>query len=80
MNDRIFIVAGNYEQYKEWVRKNIDQFYAKDTSISLSNFVYVHSADTFRGHREVHGYYIGTYNDRPDIEQIRKSIHIINHR
>ena len=80
MNDRIFIVAGNHQQYKEWVRKNIDRFYANNTSISLSNFVYVSGPEIFRGYNEVHGYYIGSYKNRPDIEQIRESIHIINNR
>lgn len=80
MNDKIFIVSGTYEQYKEWVRNNIDRFYNKNNSISLSNFVYVHSIDTLRGHREVHGYYIGTYKNRPDIKQIQEAIFIINHK
>ena len=80
MNDRIFIVAGNHQQYKEWVRKNIDRFYAINTSISLSNFVYVSGPEIFRGYNEVHGYYIGSYKDREDIEQIQQMIRIVNDR
>ena len=80
MNDRIFIVAGNHEQYKQWVKKNIDRFYAKNTSISLSNFVYVSGPEIFRGYSEVHGYYIGSYKDREDIDQIREMIQRVNSR
>lgn len=80
MNDLIFIVSGTYEQYKQWVRKNIDRFYAKNTSISLFNFVYVSGPEIFRGHSEVHGYYVGSYKNRPDIEQIREMIKLMNGR
>ncbi len=80
MSDKIFIVSGTYEQYKQWVRKNIDRYYAKNTSISLSHFVYVSSPDILRGHSEVHGYYVGSYKNRKDIEQIREMIRIVNFR
>ena len=80
MTNKIFIVAGNHAEYNEWVRENIDRFYDKNTSISLSDFVYVRDIDTLRGHREVHGYYIGSHKNRPDIKQIQEAIFIINHK
>jgi len=80
MNEKIFIVAGNYEQYKQWVKNNIDRYYAKNTSISLSNFVFVSGPEIFRGYNEVHGYYVGSYEKRKDIEQIREMIRIVNSR
>ena len=76
MTNKIFIVAGNHAEYKEWVRENIDRFYNKNTS----DFVYVRDIDTLRGHREVHGYYIGSHKNRPDIKQIQENIRIINGR
>ncbi len=80
MNEKIFIVAGNYQQYKDWVKRNIDRLYQADPSrsISLSNFVYVSAADTFRGQRKVHGYFVGTFRDRPDINEIVWQIRYIN--
>ena len=80
MNERIFIIAGNHEQYKNWVKKNIDRIYEADPSrsISLSNFVYVSGPEQFRGHNEVHGYFVGTYRDRPDIRDIVREIRRIN--
>lgn len=80
MNDKIYIVSGTYEEYKNWVRKNIDRLYKENNSLSLSNFIFVSNADMLRGHREVHGYYTGSYKNRPDIEEIRESIRIINGR
>ena len=80
MNQKIFIIAGTYEQYKHWIRKNIDRIYQSDPSksITLSNFVYVSEPDQLRGHREVHGYFVGTYRNRPDIRDIVQHIRYIN--
>ena len=80
MNQKIFIIAGTYDQYRNWVKKNIDRIYQSDTSksISLSSFVYVSEPDTFRGHREVHGYFVGTFRNRPDIRDIVMQIRRIN--
>jgi len=80
MNEKIFIVAGNYQQYKDWVKRNIDRIYQADPSrsISLSNFVYVSVPDIFSGHRNVHGYFVGTFRDRPDIKEIVWRIRRIN--
>jgi hypothetical protein len=80
MNQKIFIIAGTYDQYRNWVKKNIDRIYQSDTSrsISLSNFVYVSKLDVLRGHREVHGYFVGTFRNRPDIRDIVIQIRRIN--
>jgi hypothetical protein len=80
MNEKIFIVAGNYEQYKQWVKNNIDRYYSNNTSISLSNFVYVSGPEIFRGYNEVHGVFTGTYSNRPDINEIVQMIRMINNR
>ena len=82
MNQKIFIIAGTYDQYRSWIKdmRNIDRIYQADPSrsISLSNFVYVSGPDQFRGHNEVHGYFVGTYRDRPDIRDIVREIRRIN--
>jgi hypothetical protein len=78
MNDRIFIVAGHVSEYTHWVKKNLDRFYAKNKSMSLSNFVYVSGPEVFRGWNEVHGVFTGTYRDRPDIRDIVREIRRIN--
>jgi len=74
-NNKIFVVAGNYEQYKDWVKRNL----AENTSISLSNFVYVNGPEVFRGFNQVHGYFVGSYRTRPDIREIVWEIRRINH-
>jgi|688.fasta_scaffold2369556_1 hypothetical protein len=71
MNDRIFVVAGTRVQYDIFIRKKCEELYrANNTSISLSNFIYVDSIDKLRGYSGPHGYFIGTWCERKDIEEI----------
>lgn len=72
--DKLFIVAGNREQYREWVKTNLTRF----PNILLQNFIFVSGPEVFRGYNEVHGFYIGSYRQRPDIEEIMDMISIIN--
>ena len=59
MNDR-YVVAGTYAQYLLYTRtKTDDKFY-----------IYVSGPDMLRGLRDPKGVFIGTWMDRPDIEDI----------
>jgi hypothetical protein len=78
MNEKIFIIAGNYNEYKDWVQKNMARLYSENNSISLSNFVYVDSIDRLRGRKEVHGFFIGSYENRADYRKIKAYIEIVN--
>lgn len=78
MNDKIYIVAGHVSEYTYWVKKNIVRYYIKNTSMSLSNFVYVSGPEVFRGLSEVHGYFVGSYKNRGDLGKIKSMIEIIN--
>ncbi len=63
-----YIVAGNYNEYQAYVRrKTRDQVYYK----------YVSGVDRIHGLSEIDGYYIGTFYQRPDIEDIKEHINII---
>jgi hypothetical protein len=66
-----FYVAGNWTEYQAY-RKRKEQE-GKD----VSNWRYVSSVSDLRGLSEVKGFYIGDYESRPDIEEIREAIHII---
>ncbi len=71
MNDRIFVVAGTRAEYNEFTRKKCDELLKEgNTSISLSNFIYVDSEDKLRGFSNPHGYFIGSWRTRSDIERI----------
>jgi hypothetical protein len=67
----IYIVAGNYKEYTDYVCRNRD----KD-----ERYTYVHDVDYIRGLNEIKGFYIGTYYSRPDINLIKQYISIIKSR
>lgn len=78
MSDKIFVVAGKYDQYRQYRKDRIAQKRPEDKELNSDNFVYVYGADTFRGYREVHGVYIGTWQSREDIEDIKLAIALAN--
>ena len=61
MGQKMFIIAGNYDQYKQWIWER---------GLSTTDFVFVAAADAFRGVRNPHGRLIGTWYERPDAMDI----------
>lgn len=59
MNDR-YVVAGTYDQYVNYARTKTDDIF----------YIYVSGPDMLRGLRDPKGVFIGTWMDRPDIEDI----------
>ena len=62
-----FVVAGNYEQYLNHIRK---------MGYDPKEYVYVSDAMQLRGRVNIEGFYICTWQDRPDIEDIKLTIAI----
>ena len=77
MNKKLFIVAGNHEQYKQWLKTNWDRIQQMGITRRL-DVIYVSGPDTFRGCANVHGFFIGTFRNRQDIKQICDMICICN--
>lgn len=79
MNEKIYVIAGNHQEYENFSRRKVFELYNKgDTSISLSNFVYVSGPTKLRGLRNIHGYFIGTFTQRSDIEELKRYLCVIN--
>jgi len=72
-NDRFYIVAGNYEEFKAYVVKNgpIDDII---TSGVTGRYVYVANRNIIMGLSEIKGFYIGTWRKREDIDAIKQQI------
>ncbi len=66
MNEKYFVVAGNHQQYKDFVRRKCEELYLIGKEVSLSNFVFA-TCDSLKGHSNPHGWFIGTWKDRADI-------------
>jgi len=69
-NLKLFVVAGNYEEFQDFVIKKRMKGFTYD-------FVYVSGAEMLRGMTTIRGFYIGTYRDRSDWPEIRDAIAII---
>ena len=61
-----YIVAGNYEEYNEFMYRH------RDTTNEV--YVYVDSYTQLKGIVNIEGYYVGTYYKRHDIEAIKDII------
>lgn len=66
-----YVVAGNHSQFVNYVNKN-----SKDGVF----YTYVYGPDQLRGLSEISGVFIGTFEDREDIEEIRLQIKLIKSR
>lgn len=68
----VYIVAGNYKEYMDYrIKKGFkDDIEYRCVSHSLN----------LAGLDEIEGFYIGTYYNRPDIQEIKERIHIIKSR
>lgn len=73
---KIYIVAGNYNEYRDYVNRKKLEDPEKYKNIEL---IYVNSEITLLGLSEIEGFYIGTYYERNDIEDIKRNIQIIKH-
>lgn len=56
-----FIIAGTFEQYKHWIKKKI---------LSPSIHVCVSTPAVLNGTQNPHGWFIGSWRKRDDLEEI----------
>jgi hypothetical protein len=77
-SEKLFIVAGNKREYDFFIRRKADELAKTGYPISLSHFVYVSGYETLRGHRDIHGWFYGTYRQRKDIKDIVMQIRVTN--
>lgn len=69
---RIHIVAGNYQQARDWAREG---------QLGPNDWTYIGSPSTLRGlGPDAIIAKVGTYNDRQDIEEVLEYIQVIKAR
>ena len=61
---KIFVIAGNVHECNEYCRIK------QSNGLVSSNYIYVSSVSTLRGHQDIHGVFIGTWRTRSDITEI----------
>ncbi len=76
----IYIVAGNYREFVDYIRKKQWEFVKTPILPGgevVPEYRYVYGVDTLRGLSTIKGVYIGTWRNRKDIGEILTMINII---
>lgn len=71
--DPLFIVAGNKQEFDDFVIRKRMMGHNYD-------FRFVYSPDVLRGLSTIRGFYIGSYQERPDWSEIDTVIKVIKSR
>jgi len=78
---KIFIVAGNLKEFEDYQRKKLHEWTEYSNILDpFPEYVYVSNANQLRGLNEIEGYYIGSYEDRTDLDEITWCIKAIKAR
>ena len=70
MAGKYLVVAGNRNEFQIFIKRKCQELWAPGYNISMSNFVYVAGEDQLRGYSNPQGFFVGTWRERNDIEQI----------
>lgn len=73
---KIFVIAGNYEQAKQWIKQDIEKRTKLMYDVSWSDYVIVKSVDNLRGIQDPHGVFVGTWKQRVDLLQIMNTLRL----
>ena len=71
MSDKFFVVCGTRQEFQDFIiRKSAELWTEGNTSISMSNFVWVSSRKQLMGIRNPHGCFYGTWYNLEDLQDI----------
>jgi hypothetical protein len=71
MNERYYVICGTRDEFVKFaMEKSADMWMTGNTSVSLSNFVYVNGTEQLKGVSSPHGWFIGSWRDRSNIHEI----------
>ena len=68
--NKIYIIAGTYEQFKTFSRQLAESMIESGMSFTMSDFVYLDSMEKLLGCFKPWGYKVGTWSERNDITDI----------
>jgi hypothetical protein len=67
---KIFVIAGTKQEADYWIINDLGKKYPTNTSMSMSDYVYVDSVTRIKGYSNPHGVFVGNWLGRPDILEI----------
>ena len=74
MNEKIYVIAGTYYEANYWIIQDLGKKYPTNTSLTMSDYVYVSHARDLRGIQNPHGVFVGNWLGRPDIMDIVEAL------
>ena len=69
--ERIYVVAYNYDEFKRYRDTKALEWMSGARSEEFPDYVYVSNVDHLRGQRNIKGFYVGRFEEREDIDEIR---------
>lgn len=76
MNNKIFVLAGNYEQFKMFRVQLVEAMAAEHNWFRIHDIAYILNTNYIKGIRNPWGYKVGTWNERDDIKEIIEQLMI----
>lgn len=74
---KIFVIAGTRNEATEWIKKDLQKrTMAGETTLSMSEYVYVDDVIRIKGYNNPRGVFIGTWRKRADIVGIVESLYV----
>jgi hypothetical protein len=68
---KIFIVAGNVQEFEAYKAKKLVEWTEYSNMVDpFPEYVYVQNAWQLKGLNEIEGYYIGSYKNRTDLDEV----------
>lgn len=72
---KTLVIAGTRQEAMSWIHGQCERrFTSGDTSVSMSDYIYIHDVHQIRGLEDPHGVFIGTWRDRKDIAEIVETL------
>ena len=73
-----FVFAGNYQEFTKYCTEKADSLMKQGVRVRIRDFVYIKDINNHLGARNVHGAFVGTWKERPDIKLIIQQMMYIN--
>lgn len=64
---KTYVICGSHSEFEIYVKSKLDEIWSQNTSLSMSDYVYVSDPAHLGGHRNIHGVLYGNWRKRGDI-------------
>lgn len=65
-HNALFIIAGDRKEYQQWVKKQL----INRSALCSKTMLFVEGPHTLLGWSDISGYFVGSFRDRDDLEDI----------